>query len=195
MCPTRPRRQEQRDGRRPSRTQVIGWARRRYGDGAAALYDTYAAAGSAGSPRDVLTEMVTDGLFRCGAFQVAEARAAVSRPVHAYQFEVASPLLRGALGAIHCMDLPFTFANLDRWGSAPFVQEIAAGVFERVSGELHGAWINFIRDGDPNPGHTGSWRPYRADDRAVLVIRNDETEVLNELPSPALCSHGWRRGP
>ena len=46
---------------------------------------------AAASPRDVLTQMVTDGLFRCGGLRVAAARA-VSRPVYAYQFEVTSPL-------------------------------------------------------------------------------------------------------
>jgi carboxylesterase type B len=170
-----------------ARDQVIGWARTRYGDRATALYDTYAAANAAASPRDVLTEMVTDGLFRCGGFRVAAARA-VTRPAYAYQFEVASPLLDGALGATHCMELPFTFANIDRWGPAPFVQGIPAEIVARVTSALHSAWISFIRDGDPNPGRTASWRPYRADDPAVLVVRNDDIRVVDDLPSPALCS-------
>ena len=134
--------------------------------------------------------MVTDGLFRCGGFRVAAARA-TARPVHAYQFEVASPLLDGALGATHCMELPFTFANFDRWGPAPFVQGIPAQVVERVTGALHGAWISFIRNGDPNPGHGARWRPWRpwrADDPAVLVIGDDDIRVATDLPSPALCT-------
>lgn len=178
-----------------TRDQVIGWARTRYGDSAPALYSTYAGASATASPRDVLTEMVTDGLFRCDGFRVAAARGAAqgaaqgaARPVHAYQFEVASPLLGGALGATHCMELPFTFANIDRWGPAPFVQGVPADVVERVTGALHSAWISFIRDGDPNPGHGAPWRPYRADDPAVLVIRDDDIRMVNDLPSPALCT-------
>jgi carboxylesterase type B len=166
--------------------QVVNWARTRYGDRAAGLCDTYAEASPGGSPRDVLTRMVTDGLFRCGGLQAAAARA-VSRPAYAYQFEVASPLLGGALGATHCMELPFTFANIDKWGPAPFVQGIAPEIIDRATGALHNAWITFIRDGDPNPGGAGSWRPYRADDRAILVIADDDIRVVDDLPSPALC--------
>lgn len=170
-----------------TRDQVIGWARTRYGDRAAGLYDGYAAA-SAASPRDVLTQMVTDGLFRCGGFRVAEERA-VSRPVHAYQFEVASPLLGGTPGATHCMELPFTFANISRWGPAPFVQGVPAEIAERVTGALHNAWISFIRDGDPNHAGVASWRPYRADDPAILVIRGDDIRVVTDMPRPALGRH------
>ena len=170
-----------------TRDQVIAWARKRYGDRAAALYDTYAEASAGASPREVLTEMVTDFLFRCDGFRVAAARAA-ARPVHAYQFEVASPLLDRALGATHCMELPFTFANIDRWGPAPFVQGVHAEVVERVTGALHGAWISFIRDGDPNAGRGARWRPRRADDPAVLVIGDDDIQIVTDLPTPALCT-------
>jgi carboxylesterase type B len=86
------------------------------------------------------------------------------------------------------MELPFTFANIDRWGPAPFVQGVPADVVERVTGALHSAWISFICDGDPNPGHGAPWRPYRADDPAVLVIRDDDIRMVNDLPSPALCA-------
>jgi carboxylesterase type B len=151
------------------------------------LYDVYAEASRAASPRDVLTQMVTDGVFRCGGLRVAAARAA-SRPAYAYQFEVNSPLQDGALGATHCMELPFTFANIESWGPAPFVQGIPPEIIDRATDALHNAWISFIRDGDPNPGHSGSWRPYRADDPAVLVVRDDDVRVENDLPSPPLCS-------
>jgi para-nitrobenzyl esterase len=169
-----------------NREQVIGWAGTRYGDRAAALYHRYAEATGAASPRDVLTQMVTDGLFRCGGLQVAAARA-VSRPAHVYQFEVASPLLGGALGATHCMELPFTFANIDRWGPAPFIQGIPAEIVERVTGPMRDAWISFIRDGDPNPRRADFWPPYRPDDPAVLVIGTDAIRVVNDLARPAVC--------
>jgi hypothetical protein len=105
-----------------TRDQVIAWASTGYGDRAATLCDIYAEASPAASPREVLTQMVTDGLFRCGGFRVAAARAD-SRPAHAYQFEVASPILGGALGATHCMELPFTFANIEEWGPALLYRE------------------------------------------------------------------------
>lgn len=162
-----------------TRDQVIAWMGTRYGDRAEAWYDARAAASAAPRPLDVLMQMVTDDLFRRSGLHVADARA-VSRPVHAYQFEVSSRLLGGALGATHCMELPFTFANISRWGSAPFIQHVSPDVVERVTGVLHNAWIRFIRDGDPNRENAPPWRPYTAADRAVLVVGDENIQVATD---------------
>lgn len=120
--------------------------------------------------------MATDGLFRSGALAVANERAA-SRPVHAYQFEVASRLLDGTLGAPHCMELPFTFANIGRWSAAPMFQALPAAVIQRVTAAVHNAWIGFIRDGRPDHGALPEWPSYTAEERAVLVISEDDVRV------------------
>lgn len=159
-----------------TREQVIAWAGARYGDRAEALYDACVQARAGSRPLDVLTQIVTDDLFRRDGLHVADARAG-SRPVHAYQFEVSSRLLDGALGATHCMELPFTFANISRWGRAPFIQGLPPAVIERVTGVLHNAWLGFVRDGDPNREGAPSWRPYTSEDRAVLVVGDDDIRV------------------
>jgi carboxylesterase type B len=170
-----------------TREHVIGWAAGRYGDRAEALYAAYAAAGPDARPVDVLTRMVTDGLFRCGGFQAADARAG-ARPAHVYQFGVASPLLDGTLGAPHCMELPFTFANIGRWSSAPMFRGLHPEVIGRVTDALHNSWIGFVREG--RPGHDGipSWPRYTAGDRAVLVIGDEDVRVETTMPRPGLCS-------
>jgi para-nitrobenzyl esterase len=160
-----------------TREQVIAWTATRYGDRAETLYEAYSQARVDSRPLDVLTQIVTDGLFRRAGVHVADARAA-SRPAHAYQFEVSSRLLGGALGATHCMELPFTFANISRWGNAPFVQGLSPEVIERVTSVLHNAWIGFVRDGDPTREGALSWRPYTPDDRAVLVIGDDDIQIV-----------------
>jgi carboxylesterase type B len=97
-------------------------------------------------------------------------------------------VLDGALGAPHCMELPFTFANIGRWGPAPFVQGVPAEVVERVTGALHGAWIGFIRDGRPESDAVPSWRPYTAGDRAILVIGAEAIRTEANIPRPGLCA-------
>jgi carboxylesterase type B len=172
---------------RTTREQVTGWASTRYGSRAGALYDGYATAAAHSGPLQVLTQLVTDGLFRCDALQVAGARA-VSRPVHAYQFEVPSPVLGGALGAAHCMELPFAFANLSRWEPAPLFGGLAPEVVERVTAALHGAWIGFIRDGRPEDRAIPSWPPYTAGNHAILVIGQDAIRTETNIRWPALCA-------
>jgi para-nitrobenzyl esterase len=153
-----------------TRDQVIAWAGKRHAD-PEAVYDRYAVPGQV-SPLTVLTTMVTDGLFRDAALSVANTRS-TTRPVYAYQFDVASPLLDGALGATHCLELPFTFGNLDRWGPAPFIYGLDPTVYEHVSSALHPAWIGFIRSGDPTHQGLPTWPRYRDNDRTVLTIQED----------------------
>lgn len=162
------------------RDQVVSWAQKRFGDHAAAVYDAYA--GDGVSPWKVVANVIGDELVRSAGFRIADGRSA-RRPVRAYQFDVVSPLLNGALGATHCMELPFTFANLDRWTEAPFVDGLAPDVVARVTNVLHGAWIAFVRSGDPTDARLPDWPTFRADDPAVLVV-GDETEVVRDLARP-----------
>jgi para-nitrobenzyl esterase len=86
------------------------------------------------------------------------------------------------------MDLPFTFANISRWGRAPFIHGLPSDVIERVSRALHPAWIRFVRDGDPNHGGIPHWGPFQSDDRAILVVGDDDIRVSSTMPSPPICA-------
>ena len=169
-----------------SRDEVTAWASKRHGRRAEALYDEYAAASGKVRPVDVLAQIVTDELFRCGARRVVQERAA-RRPVYAYQFELASPMLDGAIGATHCLELPFTFANIDRWASAPFIQGLEAGMVARVTDALHDAWIGFVRQHEPVSRGLPFWPAYRADDAAIAVV-GDDIRIVRDIAAPPVCA-------
>jgi para-nitrobenzyl esterase len=88
------------------------------------------------------------------------------------------------------MELPFTFANISRWGRAPFIQGLPPAVIERVTGVLHNAWLGFVRDGDPNREGAPSWRPYTSDDRAVLLIGDHNIRVETDKIKAARAQPG-----
>ncbi|HXW86967.1 MAG TPA: carboxylesterase family protein [Streptosporangiaceae bacterium] len=165
-----------------TREQVIAWAAGGHGEQAAALYETHAAARPGRRPLDVLIQIFTDDFFRRGSLRLAAERAG-SRPVRAYQFEVRSRFAGGVLGAPHCMELPFTFASVTRWGDAPFVQDLPPEVIERASGMLHNAWIDFVRSGNHRGNGIADWRPYTTGDPAVLVITDDGSHMETGAPS------------
>jgi carboxylesterase type B len=144
-----------------TREQVIAWAAGRFGDRAEAMY------GATGetAPGAAMIRIATDMIFRTGVLRLADQRAG-TRPVYVYRFDVTSPLRGGVLGATHCLDLPFTFANMSRWSGAPFVAGLDESVTARVSAFLHEAWIQFARTGKPAP----VWQRYTPQDRAVLVV-------------------------
>jgi carboxylesterase type B len=152
-----------------TREQVIEWAAGRYRGEAAAAYDAYAAAVPGHQPLDVLIGIFTDDFFRRGALELA-ARRASRRPVHAYQFEVRAPRLDGTPNAAHCAELPFTFGNIARWGSAPIVRGLSAATIDHATNVLHNAWIGFVRDGSPRHAGAPDWRPYTGRDPAILAV-------------------------
>jgi para-nitrobenzyl esterase len=160
-----------------TRDQVIAWAAGRYGaDAATALYDAHVAAAPGAKPLDVLIQVFSDDFFRRGALDLA-ARRASHRPVHVYQFEVRTPRLDGTLNAAHCGELPFTFANIARWGSPPIVQGLPATVIDHATDVLHNSWIGFVRDGSPRYPGGPDWRPYTDGDPAILAVGADYARI------------------
>ncbi|WP_157387639.1 carboxylesterase/lipase family protein [Nocardia terrae] len=147
-----------------------------FGDRARDAYDAYAAAHPDAGPRELLIELIGDDLFRVPAMNLVDASAAAGRPVWAYQFDYRTPAHDGRLGATHCLDLPFTFANPANWSNSPFL----AGVdFDGLADTVHAAWIDFIRTGDP---HLPDWTPSTLPDRTIM--RFDTKTTVSGDPTP-----------
>ncbi|MFF4319263.1 carboxylesterase/lipase family protein [Streptomyces sp. NPDC001568] len=131
-------------------------------------YAAYARARPGSRPADVLMDLITDELFRVPALRLAEARAEAGRPVWAYQFDLPTPAHEGRLGAAHCLELPFVFANFDQWAHAPFLAGLAPAVRDGLADSMHRAWIAFVRTGDPNHAGLPRWDPYAAGERTTM---------------------------
>src|SRR5207249_11368524 len=103
--------------------------------------------------------------FRSGTDTEAERKAALgTAPVYMYRFQWYSPVSGGRLRAMHCMDIPFVFENVDNSrsivGGGPDRQALA----DRVSW----AWVAFARGGDPNHAGLPRWEPFTASRRAPI---------------------------
>lgn len=170
-----------------TREQVLGRIAESFGDAAAAdVYAEYARSRPGAQPVDVLMDLITDELFRIPSVTLAEGRAALGRPVWAYQFDFPTPAHGGRLAAAHCLELPFVFANFDKWSHAPLVAGIDPAVGEGLARTMHHAWIAFARTGDPNHAGMAAWRPYHSDTRTTM--RFDSVT----LPVDDLAGHARR---
>jgi para-nitrobenzyl esterase len=137
-------------------------------------------------PIDVLTDAVTDEVFRMPTLRLAEAHARVGRAAYVYQLDWPAPGYGGALGACHTLDLPLVFGDPQRWQPTAHMLDgaeptILAGLAEAMSQ----SWAAFVRDG--NPGHDGApaWPPYDASRRMTMRFH-----VLTEVVSDA--ARTWR---
>lgn len=112
----------------------------------------------AATPRDILADLTTDDVFRGPALRLADALAARGGRVFSYRFDWAPPA--SPFKACHCIDLPFSFGNLDAWPGAAMLQGGDPAEMQSLSAAMRRAWIGFVRDGDPGwPPHTAGHPP------------------------------------
>jgi para-nitrobenzyl esterase len=144
---------------------------------AAPLVDVYRAGRPNASLLDLALIIETDASgFRTGVDLQAERKsAAAEAPVYMYRFQWYSPVSGGRLRAMHCMDIPFAFDNVDNSqpivGSGPDRQPLA----DRMSR----AWVAFARSGDPNHSGLPHWEPFTPAHRATMMFNSECRQAID----------------
>jgi carboxylesterase type B len=112
-------------------------------------------------------QLTTDLTFRRGCTRIAEAHAQ-KRPGHTfmYEFHWESPVLNGAFGAVHALEIPFAFDNLER---APELVGSKEGA-QPLADSMSDAWVSFARDGTPAARELPDWPAFDAGERATMVF-------------------------
>lgn len=158
-----------------TKEQVIGFIKSQQKDKA----DAYIAAVQKAYPNDTKPSdlMDVDVMFRPGAVHQAKDKAALNAaPVYMYLFTWQSPVLDGKFKAVHCMEIPFAFYNIEK------CEEMTGGSKEAIelSKKVSDAWINFARSG--NPSHKGlpTWPKFDASKTATMHFDN-KCEVLPQM--------------
>ncbi|MFK8056383.1 MAG: carboxylesterase/lipase family protein [Saprospiraceae bacterium] len=171
-----------------SEEQVMGFINKRYGDKA----DDYVTAvkmayPNANKPNDLIA---VDGMFRPGAVRQANLKSSVAggAPVYMYLFTWQSPVMDGKYKAIHCVEIPFVFNNIER------TRKMTGGTPEahKLAKSMSAAWVNFARTGNPNASGLPTWAPYTKAQGATMMFDN-KTEVRNH-PDQALLEFNKNAG-
>jgi para-nitrobenzyl esterase len=115
--------------------------------------------------QEVLAAVETDLMFTIPAIRLAEAQLAYRDRVWMYRFSWPTPVLNGALGACHCLELPFVFGTLDLPGISDLV---GARPPHDMATAMRAAWVSFARTGDPNGGLLPDWPAYETEHRHVM---------------------------
>ena len=88
--------------------------------------------------------------------QAADRTAAACAPVYLYQFTWESPVLDGALGSTHCIEIPFVFDNVSLHRTFTGGARDAVELGHRISR----LWTNFAKTGTPAAEDMPEWEPY-----------------------------------
>jgi len=138
----------------------------KYGNKTDAFIESVAAVYPGFRPSDLFD---IDTRFRQGALLQAEVKVRQKgAPVYMYLFSWESPVLDGALRAMHCMELPFVFNNVFRSRHMTGGGENA----QRLAEKMSRAWINFARSGNPNVASLPKWEPYDPGTGATMIFDN-----------------------
>lgn len=124
------------------------------------------------SPGDVLATVETDWWVRIPAIRLADAHttAASASSARTYMYEFAWPA--PGLGAVHGVDVPFVFNNLDT-NSRLFGPLLGTDPPQELADAMHAAWVSFATAGDPG------WPGYELERRTTMVF-NADTRLVHD---------------
>jgi para-nitrobenzyl esterase len=114
--------------------------------------------------------------FRTGTDLQAERKAALGKaPVYMYRFQWYTPVTDGRLRAMHCLDIPFVFDNVEACktitGTGPDRQALAD--------KMSAAWVAFARTGNPNHKGIPKWEPFTAGARNTTIFNTECRAVVD----------------
>jgi para-nitrobenzyl esterase len=119
----------------------------------------YGSARPGATPGELLADIVTDWFYRIPAIRLAEAQTGqAAGRTWMYEFSWPSPQFGGRLGACHGLELGFIFHSLALEAHGALMGPAAP---QALADEMHGAWVRFVRDGDPD------WAAYDLARRSV----------------------------
>jgi para-nitrobenzyl esterase len=156
-----------------------------FGDSAADVIGSYrswlADSGKGIGPGDVSAKIMTDRVFWVPAMALLEAQRAHDARTYGYLFDWKSPLMGGAMGACHAVELGFVWGTYDKNGAGSFFGEGPAA--DALSDFTRAAWIRFAHTGHPGGGSGPAWPSYDAESRATMVFSNSPDVVTDPADS------------
>ncbi|MCK4862768.1 MAG: carboxylesterase/lipase family protein [Dehalococcoidales bacterium] len=127
--------------------------------------------GSKADSLDIYGTITVDLMFRIPTIQLVETQRDNGVPAYNYLFTCKSPAMGGVLGAMHGLDNPFLFGNLDAdfCGSGPEVENLAVKIQDSCTA--------FARTGDPSCESIGKWPVYGKDRMTMILDKNTRVEA------------------
>lgn len=161
----------------------------------ASLIDHYRAAMPALSRQQLLVRITTDiGMWRRALTQAERKHAAGGAPAYLYEFGWTTPCLGGAW-ALHALEVPFVFGNLDygvSWDAKDSAAVRAAadpnGDRYRLSEQMIAIWTSFARTGNPTIAALGDWPGYTPERRYTMLLSREShlTDGMRSEVRPAV---------
>ncbi len=160
------------------------WSVAAFGLPAATALPAYRAARPAGTPGDLLADVLTDWWVRVPAGRLADAHASSPGVTFMYEFSWPSPAFGGRSGACHGLELAFVFDNLDRGREQMLGGALGDAPPQQPAATVHAAWVGFASVGDPG------WPRYDLGRRLVMRLGVPCSVVEDPCPGTRVVGRG-----
>ena len=158
------------------------------GDEADLVIDRYRGLRPDESAASLLIAIASDALFRIQHVRLAESIAAGGGGSHLYLFAFGHPDPDGRIRAMHGLDMPYVFDNVE-------VAPIADGPHaEALVGTMSGALASLAHTGRPAHDGLPEWPVYTPDRRATMRIDVECAVVDDALGAERRCWDGIAAG-
>ena len=151
-----------------SENEIMAYIKKTYGDKA----EAYLAAIKKAYPVIKMPSDLIDAdfMFRPGAVAQANMKSSVKggADTYMYLFSWQSPYMNGKYKAMHCIELPFVFNNIDK------CEQMTGGDFAAYSlaDKVSKAWVQFAKTGDPNHEGLPLWPTYTESNGNTMIFDN-----------------------
>jgi para-nitrobenzyl esterase len=151
-----------------SEAEIMAHIKKTYGDKADAYLSAVKKAyPTVNMPSDLID---ADFTFRPGSVAQANKKSSVKGGANTYMylFTWQSPYMNGKYKAMHCIELPFVFNNIDR------CEEMTGGGFEAhiLADKVSKAWVQFAKTGNPNHSGLPHWPSYNESNGNTMIFDN-----------------------
>jgi len=141
------------------------------------LAELYPLSEYGGKPRNAYRQIIVDGFHACPTSSGLQAAAKNNPDVFLYRFDYDGMRFGKYIGAMHSMEIPFVFGNMDRPPVAALYDDGNMKEAEELSRVMMGYWTNFARTGDPNGNGLPHWPRFNEASMKIQVL---DTKVRTE---------------
>lgn len=172
------------------------WTKKRYESAVRKRYGRHAdhalrvyPADAYGSPAKAFVAILGDRGLICPTYEGLRAVAAFQPATYYYRFDYDGVRFGRFTGAMHVMEVPFVFQNMDRQPMDWLFDFLNIDEAMELSRVVQRYWVTFARAGDPNDEGLAFWPQFRPQDPKVQVLDETiKTTVPDNMERCAFCA-------
>ncbi|URZ18676.1 carboxylesterase/lipase family protein [Clostridium felsineum] len=128
-----------------------------------------------------LQEILKDKAFLVDSIKVAEIQS-VKNDTYMYRFDyVPKGAEIGGYGAAHAIEVPIALNTKIEGFLAVFWKGVPENIIEKLKNNINGAWLNFVKTGNPNGNLPVEWKKYDSKNRSTFIF--DEINSIENNPA------------